>query len=1038
MRVLVAVLPVLVAVLPITLQGIEPPTSSSSPPAIDFNRDIRPLLSNYCLQCHGPDEEERQGATDGLRLDIAEDATMDLGGYAAIVPGDPENSELMRRIVSDDEGERMPPPEFGKQLGEHEVSLLKEWIAQGAQFARHWSYAPPRRPEIPAIERHDWPRNEIDYFILQRLEAEGLAPAPEADRATLIRRLALDLTGLPPAPEEVQRFLEDSSHDAYEQLVDRLLQKKSYGEHWARKWLDLARYADSAGYADDPPRTIWAYRDYVIQSFNKNKPFDEFTREQLAGDLLPRPTDEQLIATAFHRNTLTNNEGGTNDEEFRNVAVVDRVNTTMAVWMGTTMACAQCHTHKYDPITQEEYFRFFAIFNSTADADRRDESPLLEIFDDEQKQRRDLLREESKQLEERLSTLTPELAVGLDEWDRDFPRELPWNVLVPTSVESTADASFTIEKEGVIRVERQAETDTYTVTVAAPSEILAAIQLETLPREDLPGNGAGHGGGNFVLSRVTAHWLPFQTSAEPLPSDQNPAGDDIHPLSFKMAYADYSQDGFLPEHVLKNPDVKTKGWAVGGAVAEAHTLTLVFAEPVEADPKAELRIVIEQLSQHAHHTLANFRLRATSDPRVIALDGIPNSVKSALRVERSRRDPSQQSEITRYYLRSVAPELKESRDRQAQVTRELDAIKPITTVPVMRELTESERRRTHIQFRGNFLDQGHEVSPGLPAAFPPPPPDAPLHRLTLANWIMADENPLVGRVVANRYWETIFGIGLVSSSEEFGSQGDLPSHPALLDWLATELPRRKWDLKSFLTLLVTSATYRQASHVTPARFERDPDNRLLARGPRFRLSAEAIRDQALFVSGLLSEKIYGPPAQPAQPSSGLNAAFGSGIDWKTSEGEDQYRRGLYTNWRRSNPYPSMVTFDAPNREVCTVQRSRTNTPLQALVTLNDPVYVEAAQSLARRMLAVGNSPAEHVDHGFLLCLSRPPHATERARLLELHEVISDRYRSNISEARKMIGASDTESPADEQVVQQATWVVIANVLLNLDEMFMKR
>jgi mono/diheme cytochrome c family protein len=787
--------------MPLALSAAEPSSEDSSS-RVDFNRDIRPILSNNCLQCHGPDEQERQGGVGGLRLDVVEEATMDLGGYAAVVPGDPEASELIRRITTEDEGEQMPPADFAKRLDQHDIEILKTWIAEGADFARHWAYTPPQRPRLPTVHRADWPRNEIDLFILRRLEAEGLEPSPEADRPTLIRRLSLDLTGLPPTPDEVDRFLNDSSPDAYEQLVNRLLKKKSYGEHWARQWLDLARYADSAGYADDPPRTIWAYRDYVIQSLNDNKPFDQFTREQLAGDLFPEPTDEQLIATAFHRNTLTNNEGGTNDEEFRNEAVVDRVNTTMAVWMGTTMACAQCHTHKYDPITQEEYFRFFAIFNHSADADRKDEAPVLELYTDEQKERREKLRGEAEQLKQRLTTLTPELA-----------------------------------------------------------------------EED-----------------------------------------------------------------------------VG----------------------------------------------------------------------------------------QVAPELQEARERLATIQQQLAELKPRTTVPVMRELPEDQRRKTFIQYRGNYLDVGPEVEPGLPTAFHAAPSDRPVDRLTLADWLMADENPLVGRVVANRYWETIFGIGIVTSSEEFGSQGELPTHPELLDWLATELPRRNWDLKSFLTLLVTSSTYRQASHVTPELYQRDPENRLLARGPRFRLSAESIRDQALFVSGLLSEKMHGEPARPPQPSLGLTAAFGSGIDWKTSDGEDRYRRGLYTTWRRSNPYPSMVTFDAPNREVCTVQRGRTNTPLQALVTLNDPVYVEAAQTLARRIMAAGESFDQQIDFGVRLCLARPPSEMERTRLLQLWEAALDRYGDDPALAREMAGIGPEESTDDGQVIQHAAWTVVGNVLLNLDEMFMKR
>jgi hypothetical protein len=724
---------------------------------IDFNRDIRPILSNRCFTCHGPDESHRSG---GLRLDVRASAIDQAdSGERAVVPGVPEQSELIARVTSDDQYMRMPPPETGSALTQEQVRRLSDWIRQGAVYAGHWSYVKPQRPPLPDLaavladvdptesERWKiWPRNEIDHFVLERLARESLLPSPAADRYTLIRRVALDLTGLPPTLEQIDQFVNDDGPDAYERLVNRLLDEPGYGEHWARLWLDLARYADSAGYADDPPRTIWAYRDWVIRALNDNMPFDQFTIEQLAGDLLPEPAEQQLVATAFHRNTMTNNEGGTDDEEFRNTAVVDRVNTTMAVWMGTTIDCAQCHNHKYDPISQEEYFRLFAILNNSEDADRRDESP--------------------------------------------------------------------------------------------------------------------------VLSLMTEH----------------------------------------------------------GA----------------------------------------------------------------------------------------------------------------TSVPILRELPEDQRRRTFVQLRGNFLARGNEVTEGLPSAFHAPPEGEPLNRLTLARWLVDEENPLTARVVANRYWETLFGRGIVVTSEEFGTQGDLPTHPELLDWLATELVRLGWDRKAFLRLLVTSATYRQSSRVTQSLLQLDPDNRWLSRGPRFRMSAEMVRDQALFVAGLLSPKMYGPPVNPPQPALGLSAAFGSGIDWKTSDGEDRYRRGLYTTWRRSNPYPSMTAFDAPSREVCTIRRDRTNTPLQALVTLNDPVYIEAAQALARRMTAAGSTPAERAIHGFRLCVARPPNESELQQLTDLYQRARREFASDAEAAKKMATEPLGQAPEEADVIDLAAWTVVANVLMNLDEMLMKR
>jgi hypothetical protein len=755
------------------------PTGASAQPLpakIDFNRDVRPILSNNCFHCHGPDEKERKA---DLRLDVR----------TAEAIGKPGDSPLLDRVTTTEKRDLMPPPKSGKTLTQREKDILKQWVQEGASYATHWAYVKPTRPPVPETRntKHET-RNTIDAFILDRLAREKLSPSPAADKLTLARRVALDLTGLPPTPEEVDAYLKDTSADAYEKLVDRLMAKPAFGEHWARMWLDLARYADSAGYADDPPRTIWKYRDWVIRAFNENQPFDRFTIEQLAGDMLPKPTDEQLTATAFHRNTLTNSEGGTNDEEFRNVAVVDRVNTTFTVWMGTSMACAQCHTHKYDPLTQKEFFASFAFFNNTADADRNDESPTLPFW-------------------------TPE----------------------------------TLEKKKTLEA--------------------AVAELEA----------------------------------------------------------------------------KVKG--------------------------------------------------------------------------------------------KKADEMKKEFDQLAAKKKELAAVKPPTSVPVMKELDGKNRRVTKLQYRGNFMDLGDVVTEGTPAAFHGWTKDAPKTRLEFAKWLVSNDNPLTARVIANRFWEAVFGVGLVRTSEEFGTQGEPPSHPELLDWLACELaqgpgtsvPGRApgpWNVKAFLKLLVTSAAYKQSSKVTPAAFERDPENRLLARGPRVRLTAEMVRDQALAASGLLSAKMYGPSVKPPQPNLGVSAAFGGAIDWQTSTGEDKFRRGLYVMWRRSNPYPSMSTFDAPNRDVCAVRRTRTNTPLQALVLMNDPVYIEAAQALAKRV--TGTTIEDDVKQMFRHCLVRPPTAEEVKRLVALHADARERFEKDAAKSKALAA-----TPA------AAAKVVVASVLLNLDEMLMK-
>ncbi len=1145
--------------------GTVSPAKAADKPArtIDFNREIRPILSNYCFQCHGPDAKKRKGVSRPFRLDNEDGAFADLGGYRAIERGKPDDSEFVQRITSDDPLEVMPPANTGKKLSKAEIALLTDWVKQGAPYAKHWSYAALVRPAVPIPQDAAWLKNPIDAFVLTRLDREGLKPSPEADRRALIRRVSIDLTGLPPSWAEVEAFVNDTSPNAYTKVVDRLLDSSAYGEHWARIWLDLARYADSAGYADDPPRTIWAYRDWVIRAFNKNMPFDQFTIEQIAGDLLPNPTEDQLIATAFHRNTLTNNEGGTNDEEFRNVAIVDRVNTTMAVWMGTTMACAQCHDHKYDPISQEEYFRFFAFLNNTDDADRRDESPFLSLYTTEQIEQKANWEREVARLETILQTSTPELRAGQERWEKSLAAELTWQPLKPESLKARSGAKLSRLDDQSVRVESDAKTDVYTLEFPETPRRLAAVRLEALPDDALPEKGPGHAAGNFVVSRVLATLTPADgkrpagryvridlpgkgkmlslaevqvfsgadniaiggeakqsstdfegvakraidgntdgryneakstthtaasddpwwevdlTNARPIDrvmvwnrtdsglhvrlsdfrvsvlndkhepvwtqdvkAPPNPSAEyavsAAKPVTFAAAFADYAQPMFDASSVLSNKDTTNKGWGVGGQTGKPHFLTLIPASRVEIAPGTTFALTIEQLYKMEKHTLGRFRIAVSEDDRAAEFARTPASVLAILKTAPDQRTEAQRIEVARHYLGAVAPELKTERERFATLKKQLADLKPGTTVPIMKELPAASRRKTNIQLRGNFMALGAEVTEGVPAAFTPLPDGAPRNRLTLARWLVDPKNPLTPRVIVNRYWEQIFGAGLVTTSEEFGTQGELPTHPELLDWLASELMAQHWDLKQFLKLLVTSATYRQSSRVSPELVQKDPDNRLLARGPRFRLPAETVRDQALFVSGLMSPKMYGPPVKPPQPSIGLNAAFGSGIDWQTSTGDDRYRRALYTTWRRSNPYPSMATFDAPNREVCTVRRSRTNTPLQALVTLNDPVYVEAAQALSRRIASGGKTTEEKARQGFRLCLSRDPSADELSRVARLYEVTHDEFAKEPEKAKKLATEPIGPAPAGADVAELAAWTVVGNVLLNLDEMLMKR
>lgn len=987
---------------------------------VDFNQDIRPILSNKCFTCHGPDEEARKGGsrkTGRLRLDTPEGARLDLGDYAAVIPGKPDESELIYLITTEDEDDRMPPQKEGSRLSEEEIKLLRQWIEEGGEYDVHWSYKKPERIKVPKISKRDFQlNNPIDHFIGERLVSERLRQAPIADQHALARRAALDLTGLPPTPEELRTFLEDRRKNAFQHYVQRLLEKPAYGEHWARMWLDLARYADSAGYADDPLREIWGFRDYVIRSFNENKPFDQFTVEQIAGDLLKQPTTDQLIATAFHRNTKTNSEGGTNDEEFRNEAVVDRVNTTMAVWMGTTIDCAQCHTHKYDPISQEEYYKLFAILNNTADEDRKDEKPLLPLFTEQQKRDRQILEQEIARHKKSLKmTLgAPENRDRRSAWEQSVLASSGWKVLhpKPEGMNATSNASFSINEERIIEVgDNPAPRVNYTITVAPPVPgTITGIKLEVPPHEQ-----------PWVLNEFELRLIKAESDNKPKQKLHNDS-------------ASYEQEWYVAKDVVDGiSGDRFSGWAVGDALHEHHSATFELEQPLQLKPGEKLEIQFKQV--FPLKTLKRFRLSVTDAQR--PTPAIPNTLLRAFEASPANRSQRENTSLLDFFSR-FDPQTISAQAEIASLQTQLDAIEPLTTVPIFREVSKKQQRKTHIQYRGSFLDLGPEVEPGTPAAFHPLPENSAPDRLALARWLTDQNNPLTARVLVNRYWEALFGIGIVPTSEDFGSQGETPTHPELLDWLAVEFMESGWDVKHLLTLMVSSASYQQSSKVDAELYERDPDNRLLARGPRFRISAEMVRDQALNVSGLLSSKLFGPSVNPPQPEMGLTSAFGGTTDWKTSEGKDKHRRGIYTTWRRSNPYPSMTAFDAPNREVCTIRRANTNTPLQALVTLNDPVYIEASQALGRRMEAFQGTIKEKAAYGFELCLIRPPSKKEVAALIRLFHTTHQHYANDLENALIMATDPIGGLPDQANAADFAAWTVVGNALLNLDEMFLKR
>ncbi len=1131
-------------------------------PEVDFNRDIRPILSRNCFACHGRDEEHRAAK---LRLDQRDSALAELeDGARAIVPGDPESSELIFRITEEDETVRMPPKKAGGRLRPDEIERIRRWIAQGAAYANHWAYEPPKDRPLPEVRDRSWPRNGIDFWVLARLEAEGLRPSEPADRFTLLRRASLDLRGLPPSPSELESFAKDASADAYEQAVERFLDDPAYGERWARMWLDLARYADSAGYGSDPLRpNMWRYRDWVIDAFNRNLPFDQFTIEQLAGDLLPDATLEQRIATAFHRNTMTNTEGGTDDEEFRVAAIKDRVDTTGQVWLGLTIGCAKCHSHKYEPISQKEYYQVYALFNQTADTDKPDEQPVIPAPTPEIQEAIQRIDAQVAALKARLDVTTPEIAAAQATWEESLRKPPAWTVL-DALLASKAESGATLKAltDRSILVEGTNPVgETYTIEALTSLKAITAVRLEAIPDPSLPQGGSGRGpDGGFVLSHLSVQAEPSDDSgqaptgryvrvelpgnskmlslaevqvfsggknvalagkaeqsstdfdgppnlaidgntdgryaeakstthtrvesnpwwqvtlAEPraidrislwnrtdgglgsrlanarvlilddarkvvwqtdLPEPPDPSRDlspsGKRPVTLASATADLSQQGFAVADVLKPADPNT-GWAVEPQQTVPHQAVFVAREPVSLPVPCRLTIRLEHRFKDPGKNLGRFRLSVTDDPAAIRRAEVPPSVLAILDTPAEKRTPEQMETLARHY-RSIAPVLKPIRDEIAR----LEKSKPdVPSLPVMVELPPDRRRETRLLMKGNFLSPGEVVEPNVPAFLNPMPEGASNDRLGLARWLVAPDNPLTARVAVNRFWSQLFGTGLVETEEDFGTQGDLPSHPELLDWLAREYVRSGWDTKALLRLMVTSATYRQSSRVTPERLQKDPRNRLLSRGPRFRLEAEMVRDQALAISGLLSRKVGGPSVFPVQPEGLWQAAFNGQRTWSTSKGDDRYRRGLYTFWRRTVPYPSMAAFDAPSREICTVKRTRTNTPLQAFVTLNDPVFVEAAQALARRIVREGGASVEdRVRYGLLLSLGRPPSSRQVEVLTGLFESERARYQSDAQKALALATEPLGPLPEGMDPAEMAAWTTVANVLLNLDGVLTK-
>lgn len=1142
------------------------PAAATAGTPVDYVKDVQPILQARCYECHGP--EKQKG---GFRADSKTHAFQGGdSGEKPIVPGDTEHSHLLKLVRGDDPDEFMPPK--GERLTAEQIDILTRWIQQGATWPdaaaaavvkpSHWAFTKPVKHEPPARNEANVARNPIDHFILAALDKQGLKPSLEADKHTLVRRAALDLTGLPPTPAEVDAFVNDPAPDAYEKMIDRLLASPHFGERWARVWMDIARYADSSGYGSDPLRhTAWPYRDWVIKAFNRNLPFDQFTVDQLAGDLLPTPTEDQIIATGFHRNTMTNTEGGTDDEEWRVAAVKDRTNVTVQAWMGLTMGCTECHTHKYDPITQREYYSFFSFFNQTEDNDQPSEAPTVAVATPEQQQKLAQINAEIAKLQAQMDDPAT-LGVKQAEWESTVrDHNAGWTVLDPTSLASTAGATLTKQLDGSILASgASASTDTYTFSAAPQLKGITAFRVEALPDSSLGAQGPGRSGhGNFVLNDFRVglqpagqspgkaagrfvrleltgnarliHIAEFQAfagaenvatqgeasqsstgydapakrgidgntdgtftnnsvthtneEANPwwevdlkqvreltklvlwprtdsglfarhdglrvsvLDADRKPVwttvvdkgpeksleivpgGPSAVPLS--GASATFAQSTFEPAEAIDADMTQDSGWAIAPQFGKANAAVFETASDLTVEGGASLTITLAQ--NYPDHALGRFRISATTRPRPVR--ALPANIADAIALAPEQRSDAQKAEVAAHF-KSVAPHLAATRDSIAQLQKQLAEVKPAQAA-VMRELPQQQRRQTNLLIKGNFLVKGDPVEPAVPAALHAWPAGAPMNRLGVAMWIVDKDNPLTARVAVNRFWASLFGAGIVLTQEDFGVMGQPPTHPELLDWLAVTFQHDlKWDVKAVLKLMMTSATYRQSSKLTPELLEKDATNKYLARAPRLRLEAEAVRDQALALSGLLSRKMHGPSVYPPQPDGLWQAAFNGERTYPTSTGEDKYRRGLYTFWRRTTPYPSMAAFDAPSREQCTVRRIHTSTPIQAFVTLNDPVYVEAAQALARRIVAEGGATAgERATFALKLCLARPASPEQVKQVVSLYQSEAAHYKADAAAAQMMATDPLGPLPAGADAAELAAWTVVSNVLLNLDGVLTK-
>ncbi|MEO2021410.1 MAG: PSD1 and planctomycete cytochrome C domain-containing protein [Pirellulaceae bacterium] len=995
--------------------GVLAPVPAAAEP-VSFSRDIRPLLASRCFACHGPDDKARQGE---LRLDTLAGATAKHDRRQAIVPGRSVLSELVRRISSPDLETRMPPPDAGNALSQSEQELLERWIDEGADYQEHWAFVSPKRPVPPRLKQQaDWLRNPIDHFVLARLQQQGLHPSERADRYTLVRRLYLDLIGLPPTPAEADAFVSDDDPRAYEELVDRLLDSKHYGERWARAWLDLARYSDTNGYEKDRPRSIWPYRDWVVQALNADMPYNQFSIEQLAGDMLPRATESQRVATGFHRNTMLNEEGGIDPLEYRFYAMVDRVATTGLVWMGLTVGCAQCHSHKYDPVSHSDYYRFLALMNNA-------EEPDLDVTSGNLRERRVQLTAQWEEMKTGLAGKFPlrqgepdtaenrrqHLQEKLAAWLAVASEQaVDWTVIRPVELDSNLPKLDLLEDGSVFSRGDVTKRDLFQLRFDLGEQFkkpLTALRLEVMADDRLPAGGPGRAfyegrRGDFFLSelRVKVNGKDFPFAAG----------------SHSYGKISVGSGGADAKNVFDGDG--STGWSTSERPGEPHQLVLNFSQPLVARGKVEIELLFER---HFVASLGRFRFAVTSDEKVKA-SSMPVGMERLLVQQETARTATERNALQQYFL-SIAPELAAARKPLDRLRKQIPSW-PQTLV--LRERAADNVRPTFRHHRGEYLSPREAVVPGLPTRFASGPGKQPQNRLELARWLVSERNPLVARVHVNRTWRALFGSGLVRSSGDFGTQSAPPTHPQLLDWLAVEWVSRGWSMKQLHRLIVNSATYQQGSGVTPEGLRIDPENRWLARGPRYRLDAEVLRDVMLRSSGLLSPRLGGASVYPPQPASVVALAYG-GNNWKVSTGADRYRRSLYTFNKRTSPFAAYTTFDAPTGENCIVRRNRSNTPLQALTLLNDEMFLEMARALANRVVkARVESPEARAQLLFRYLLTRPAQQEELATVLVFREKQLKRLQDGELKAAQITGEKEPDA-------ELASWVMVARTLMNLDE-----